>query len=221
MQPVGGFAEDLERARAGDSDSFRRLVGDFAPLLKGVIRRNMGGALGARTEVEDLLQETLIRAFRSLAQFRGDDERSLQSWLSAIAVRSVLDSGRQKARNRVLEVPLEGGAGNSGDRSRLDGEATIEDGGASPSRVLRRGQRLDRLREALAGLSEDQRRVVELARLEGLPIKEVARRMDRTPNAVSMLLLRALQQLRRNFGNTESLHLPPEGLDLGRSEGDD
>ena len=57
----------------------------------------------------------------------------------------------------------------------------------SPSRALRRHERLDRLQEALDSLSPDHRQVIVLARLKGLRIKEIAERMDRSPNAVALL----------------------------------
>ncbi len=78
----------------------------------------------------------------------------------------------------------------------------------SPSRVLRREERFDRLEDALGSLSAEYRQVLVLVRLEGLPIKEVARRMDRSYKAVSHLPFRATRKLREVFGDTESLQLP-------------
>ena len=58
-----------------------------------------------------------------------------------------------------------------------------------------------------------------LARIDGLSIEEVARRMNRSPNAVSHILLRALRKLRESLGDTESLHLPDRRF--AREEGGD
>ena len=62
------------------------------------------------------------------------------------------------------------------------------------------------------GLSPDHRKVIELARLEGLKIQDIARRMQRSPGAVKQLLSRALDQLKSRFGDTESLNLPGRAL---------
>ena len=86
----------------------------------------------------------------------------------------------------------------------------------SPSRGLRRQERFDRLQNAVSGLNPDHREVILLARVEGLRIKEIARRMKRTPEATKQLLSRALQALKKSFGDTESLHLPPRTI---REEG--
>ena len=70
-----------------------------------------------------------------------------------------------------------------------------------------------RLETALAGLRPDYREVIILARIREPPIKEIARTTGRTPEAVSMLLLRALRQLKKYFGNTDSFTLPAWSLD--------
>ena len=57
---------------------------------------------------------------------------------------------------------------------------------------------------------------IRLARLEGLPVKEVARRMHRSEKATSVLLVRAQLKLKTIFGDTESLHLPQRSLEENR-----
>ena len=65
-----------------------------------------------------------------------------------------------------------------------------------------------RIEHGLENLTPDYRRVILLARVDGLTTREIAERMERTPNAVKHLLGRALRRLRSEFGDTESLHLP-------------
>jgi RNA polymerase sigma factor (sigma-70 family) len=84
--------------------------------------------------------------------------------------------------------------------------------------MMRRGELLDRLQKALDGLPADYRRVLRGVLVEKLPLTEIARRMGRTPNAVSHLLLRANRRLRESFGDTQSLHLPADGLDWGDTD---
>jgi RNA polymerase sigma factor (sigma-70 family) len=67
---------------------------------------------------------------------------------------------------------------------------------------------LDRLEQAVQALSPDHREVVRLARIEGLQVDEIAKRLGRTPSAVKNLLLRALKELKKSFGDTESFRLP-------------
>jgi len=73
---------------------------------------------------------------------------------------------------------------------------------------MRRDERFERLQAALDSLSPDHREVITLARLKGLRGEEIAKRMNRSPNAVAQLLSHALKNLKEAFGDTESLHLP-------------
>ncbi len=63
--------------------------------------------------------------------------------------------------------------------------------------------------------------MIRLARFEKLRIDEIARRMNRSSNAVRKLLARALPELKQGFGDTESLHLPGRHLDLKGLSDDD
>ncbi len=81
---------------------------------------------------------------------------------------------------------------------------------------MQREERFERLEKALDGLSRDHREVIHLCRIEGLPFQEAARRMNRSADAVKMLLSRALEELKGKFGDTQSLHLPDRKL---RSKG--
>ena len=90
----------------------------------------------------------------------------------------------------------------------------------SPSKVMRREERLSRFQEALKSLSPDHRQVITLARIEGVPVNEIANRMNRSPKAVYQLLWRALQKLRESFGDTESLHLPDRNMNGGSFQHD-
>lgn len=82
----------------------------------------------------------------------------------------------------------------------------------TPSKVMRRKERFDRLEEAFNNLSPDYREAMSLVRIQGLQISEAAARMNRTPQAVKHLLIRAIKKLREALGNTESLSLPPKAL---------
>jgi RNA polymerase sigma-70 factor (ECF subfamily) len=90
---------------------------------------------------------------------------------------------------------------------------------ATPSKAMRRDERFDRLQSAIDRLSPDHRRVILLARIEGLQVKEIAKLMQRSESAVKSLLLRALKALQESFGDTESLGLPDRRLkqEEGRS----
>ncbi|MBI4603525.1 MAG: sigma-70 family RNA polymerase sigma factor [Planctomycetes bacterium] len=196
MGPPGVTRAVIEKAQAGDRAAFDALVAAHRDRIERHVRESLGARLRGRCEVDDVLQETFLRAFQSLGRFEWRDEGSFLSWLKTIASHVVLEAASRDARD--LSVPL---------------ERDVPDSCVEPEKELRRAERFDRLEAALEGLSPEHRQVIRLARLEKLPLKEVARRMDRTPNAVKQLLWRALQKLQAAFGDTESLHLPPRSLE--------
>jgi RNA polymerase sigma-70 factor (ECF subfamily) len=194
------------RAAAGDRAAFEALAADCREPLEALVRQRLGKALLGAMSVEDVLQETFLRALRSIQRFEPREERAFLRWLGGIAM-NVIREAAARPRHEPL-IALE------------DFEPAAAH--VSPSRRLQREERLARLEEALATLSPEHRRVLRLVRLEGLPINETARRLNRSPNAVSHLLLRALRKLRERFGDTESLGLPPRRLRPGRgSTGED
>jgi RNA polymerase sigma-70 factor (ECF subfamily) len=186
---------DLAGHRLKDRDAFQKLVERFRPRLERQVRARLGREARTCMEVDDVLQETFAKAFQMIEKLRWQGEESFYRWLASIAEHLIWNASQKSAR-RPLELKEEPLAGSS----------------ASPSKALRRKERLERLEEALRALSPDHRTVIVLARIERLKIEKIAERMDRSPNAVKKLLARALIELKRRFGDTESLHLPDKAI---------
>lgn len=95
--------QTLARARAGDQDAFRELTDPYQRELQLHIYRIVGSAQDA----EDLLQETLLAAWRGLEQFEG--RASLRAWLYRIATNRSLDalraSRRRPEEERMTQMP--------------------------------------------------------------------------------------------------------------------
>ncbi|MBI4605269.1 MAG: sigma-70 family RNA polymerase sigma factor [Planctomycetes bacterium] len=197
----------IYQAKAGDKDAFGRAFESCSDLIESFIRRELGSALAREVEAMEILDETFLRASRSLHQLRGEDERSLVAWLRAIAANVIKDEGRRlKAQKKVetsKQSPIVGSS--AGSASLLD---YLRASCPSPSEILTRRERLVRLGRALQTLKEDHRDVIVLVWLKGLPVKDVARLMGRSPEATSQLLYRALLKLKEAFGETSSLRLP-------------
>lgn len=189
----------ISKARRGDRSAFDELAERLRGRLLGFIRTRLGHRLRRQFEPEDILQGTFLKAFGSLERFECRGKGSLFGWLATIAEYEIRGLGRSQ---KLDALPLDEDPSGSA---------------PSPSRIVRREERFDRLESALDSLGADHRTVIRLARIEGLQIAEVARRMDRSPGAVRHLLLRALQKMRQEFGGeTHSFGLP--GRVLGGEE---
>lgn len=191
----------IERAKNGDREAFDKLATAFRDRLFSSVQNWSKFQLGPAVDTEEVLQETLIRAHRSLDRFKWENEDSFVRWLCGIAKHALAQVGKDARR---------------GERRAVDDRQEKSD--ASPSRCFRRNERFDRLEAALEKLTPEHREAILLCRIKGLTSTEVAGRMNCSPAAVRQLLVRALRELKKNFGDTESLHLPDRQLKV---EGED
>ena len=187
----GDNPETLRRALAGDRPALESLLAGERAGLVSFVRHRLRAPLNSQVDVDDVVQETLTRAFQRITIFRGDDGVAFSRWLRGFASNVIFEAA-SRARRRPAQS--------------LQHEPVDE--ALSQSMHARREERFDRLQEALDTLSPEHREVILLARVRRLPIKEVAQHIGRTPNATAQLLWRAVQKLRTAFGDTESLHLP-------------
>jgi RNA polymerase sigma-70 factor (ECF subfamily) len=190
------MGEWIRCAQGGDTNAFGRVAERYESRLRHFLEPRVGKRLRSRVGVEDMVQETFLRALGLIDRFEWRSEEAFWAWLcslSRIVLEREVRRQNAKKRDRAREVPVE--------------EEDLQIDGVSPSRILRRNDRFERLKRALAVLPPDYRRAVFLAQIRRLPTGEIARRLGRSPNATSMLLLRAYTKLRAALGETESLGL--------------
>lgn len=195
--------ERLKSARSGDRGAFEAMIEASRGALEDHIRRRLGNHLRPIVDQQDLFQETMAQALKSIRDCRADDEKSFLRWLKGIAENLILNLARRRRSDRILYVPQDAPAAEP-----------------TPSQGLRRDERWTRLEEALNTLSPEQRRAVQLVRIDGLKVKDAAAEMNLTARAVSRLLGRALKNLQDVFGETGSFSLPNGRRFVSRGESD-
>jgi RNA polymerase sigma factor (sigma-70 family) len=95
----------IAAAQAGDRHALDELVAGWLPLVYNIV----GRALNGHADVDDVVQETMLRAVDNLGSLRDPD--SFRSWLVAIAMRQIQDRARRRTAQRLDEsVPWEGAA---------------------------------------------------------------------------------------------------------------
>jgi RNA polymerase sigma-70 factor (ECF subfamily) len=182
---VNRTAEPDERPLEGYRDYLRLLA-----------RTQLGTRLQAKLDASDVAQQAILQAHEARWQFRGTTEAEKLAWLRAILANVLAAAARRfeaSARDVGRERSLEGGLELSA--SRL--ECLLVGDQTSPSQRAVRCEELLLLAAALTRLPEDQRQVVELHHLKGLPVAEVAAQMGRSRAAVVGLLFRGLKKLRQ------------------------
>ncbi len=190
----------VRRAKAGDRPAFDELIDLHRERLESWVRSRMGERIRRATEVDDLLQDTYLRAFEALNRFTWRNEHSFFRWLCTIAEHLIWNASQKRAHADF--------------KLACDPPAS----GVSPSRNLRRQERFDRLESSLKGLEPEEREAIRLSRFEGLKAREIAERMGVSEITVKRMLSRALAKLRSTLGDTESLHLPDRQLGEGGDE---
>lgn len=159
----------LTRCRAGDQAAFQALLRPQLPALLGLARRCCRDQHWA----EDLVQETLVRAFRGLASFRGD--AALRTWLFTILVRLAGEPGRWRHEDAVESLATD-----------------IPDHLPAPAEDLAIQRELnDRLAEAMERLTTRQRTALHLRAAEGLDYATIGNVLGCTPVAARMHVLAA------------------------------
>ena len=150
------------------------------------------GMLGSWADAEDVVQETFLRAHREAAAFRGACAPS--TWVFAIARNACLDRLRTRAARSfaALDDVVHRGIREAARPGALH---------AGADDVALRGQYVAAVRDGcllgtLACLTPDQRAAFVLRTLTDLPTDEVARVLDRSPNAVRVLVHRARARLK-------------------------
>ena len=165
----------LLRCKAGDPLAFRAFVARYERAVFSLLSR----MLGSGADVEDLAQETFLRAYRAVGGFDVDGSARPSTWLLTIATRLALDSRKKKTL----------------DSRQLDEAAVVAD--SSTPETERKRMELGRaIARAAAELPDDQRAAFLLAEFHDLAIAEIASALEIPENTAKTRLFRAREKMR-------------------------
>lgn len=190
MEPATSSLSLIERVRRGDRDAFAPLFEKYRNRLAALLHYKMSARLRESVEVDDLIQETLIRAFGELDNFLYQAPGSFFHWLARIAEHVVIDAARFEGRKKRCA----GAKVRFRSPSNPDGPEPVDS--RTPSRLYAERERLDRMLQTLDSLPENYRQVVIMAKVEGLTTSEMAEKLGKSREAISLLLHRAIKQIR-------------------------
>ena len=176
----------VERAVAGDTRAFDLLVIKY----QRRIQRLIGRMVRDPVLVEDIAQETFIRAYRALHQYRGDAQ--FYTWLYRIAVNTAKKFLLELKRDpMVLETNLR--QDDENDETYWRGsEPTTEE---TPETVLAAKEIASVVNMAIAALPEDLRQALVLREIEGLTYEEISEVMNSPIGTVRSRIFRAREAI--------------------------
>lgn len=176
----------VERAQQGDARAFEMLVVKYRRRIERLIGRMCRDA----DLVQDLAQETFLRAWRALPQFRGDS--AFYTWLYRIAVNTARKTLVDLKREPVLTESALLPAGDDDETFRPEVEPMSTD---TPEGVLASREIAAAVNAAVDRLSEDLRQAVVLREIEGLSYEEIAEIMNCPIGTVRSRIFRAREAI--------------------------
>jgi RNA polymerase sigma-70 factor (ECF subfamily) len=197
----------IKQARGGSKSSLGSLLEQYRNYLVVLATTQIERRLQPRVSPSDVVQETMLRAHKNFAQFRGTTEPELLAWLRQILVNNLAHFVEQHvlaARRDVRrEVSIER-LGVALEQSTIQLAALVPAQGKSPSMAVQQREEAVVLADRLSQLSDDYREVLVLRNLQGLPFDDVAKRIGRSVGATRMLWLRAIEKLRTLYRSDDS-----------------
>jgi RNA polymerase sigma factor (sigma-70 family) len=178
----------LERAQTGDEQAMEMLLDRYRPRLERWARGRLPAWARDLADTHDLVQETLIQAFKKVDGFEIRGDGAFQAWLRQILLNRIRQEIRRASRRPA------------GDE--LDSQ--IEDEGTTPLEAAVGKEATERYERALARLKPSDREVI-IARVElGQNNDEIAHAFQKpSANAARMAVERALFRLAREMRRTE------------------
>jgi RNA polymerase sigma-70 factor, ECF subfamily len=176
----------IERVKQGDARAFEMLVVKY----QRRIERLIGRMVRDTDLVPDIAQETFIRAYRALPQFRG--ESAFYTWLYRIAVNTAKKALMELKRDPLVTETALASRTEDDETSRVENELTD---GETPESILASRQIAATVNAAIEDLSEDLRQAITLREIEGLSYDEIAEVMNCPIGTVRSRIFRAREAI--------------------------
>ncbi len=176
----------IERVKLGDVKAFEMLVVKYQRRIERLIGRMVRDV----DLVPDIAQETFIRAYRAIPQFRG--ESAFYTWLYRIAVNTAKKALVDLKRDPLVTESARAMRDDDDETSRVENELSD---GETPEAVLASKQVAAAVNAAIEALSEDLRQAITLREIEGLSYDEIAVLMNCPIGTVRSRIFRAREAI--------------------------
>lgn len=191
----------------GDKDAFRVLVERHSRSIFRVVYRMTGN----QQDSEEIVQETFLRAYKSLEKF--ESRSNFGTWLYRIAVNRALDFLSSKKAQMQIKDTYHIADSPDSDESR---QVQLPSPSPGPDRVLISGEIKRKVAQAMTLLTPAERVAFTMRHMEGQSIEEISRALNLKAGAAKNCVFRAVQKLRRQL---EPLARPGAPTRLARWSG--
>jgi RNA polymerase sigma-70 factor (ECF subfamily) len=171
----------VQRAKHGDKTAFDMLVRKYQHRIAAVVSRFVRDY----AECQDVVQDSFIRAYKSLSGFRGDSQ--FYTWMYRIAVNTAKNHLASKKRRPSFDVELD-------DAETIDGGIYIQNND-TPEHELLRDEIAQVVSRALDQLPDDIKQAITLREMEGLSYEQIADVMNTPVGTVRSRIFRAREAI--------------------------
>ena len=196
MERMDGRDDDTEtvaQARAGDAEAFRRLVERHS---RNVFRLAFRMTRNEH-DAEDVVQETFLRAYRSLDRF--EERAHFGSWIYRITANCAYDNLRARVRRQEMSEPMATADASDGPL------ADLPSGEPAPDRLVFGGEVRRRVALAMRRMSALEKSAFTLRHLQGMSIEEIGQALDLDTSAAKQSVFRAVRKMREALGRDPGL----------------
>ena len=177
----------VQRAQQGDTRAFEMLVIKYQRRIERLIGRMVRDV----DLVQDIAQESFIRAYRAMPKFRGDS--AFYTWLYRIAVNTAKKALVDLKRDPLVSMSTLTGANDDDDETSRVGRELTD--GATPESLLASKEIAQTVNAAIEALSPDLRQAITLREIEGLSYEEIAEMMSCPVGTVRSRIFRAREAI--------------------------
>jgi len=196
---MGVDAGDPGVLSVADLAALTTLFEEHRPRLRAMLRGRLAPALSGRLDADDLLQEVFLRARRSWPRF-ASSRMSAYAWLYRIARDCLVDTWRRETRegrdpHREMPWP---------EQSSVQLGLSLVGTGTTPSEALGRGELRQRIRRALERMTADDREILWMRDVDGVPFRDAAALLEISENTAMKRYSRASRRFRELWRMLES-----------------
>lgn len=185
----------VKRAKAGDTDAFSEIVTCYERFVYNTACRVLTASGLSVADADDIAQDSLIKAWRSISSFRG--ECSFSTWLFRVTVNTARDVIRTNARRPVVSLTRS----DDDDEEPEIWDVPVTSGDEIPEEAAERRETIEAVRRAVESLPYDQRQAIVLRDIHGLPYDEISRILGAEVGTIKSRISRGRTNLKKILKN--------------------
>ncbi len=200
-EAIAAWNELFHRAKGGSSSAIGNLLDQCRGYLTVIVQQEINQQMRAKIAPSDLVQESLLEAYRGFENFQGTSERELLGWLRKTLLNNCADAVRHYRGTARRAMDRECSLDDCSDSDYP--RAVVESQSSLPLDKAIRNEQQQRALDGIRQLPERQRRAVMLRNLEAKSFSEIGEALQISTDAARKLWERAIQRLAENLDSND------------------